>query len=159
MIFARAVLEPLGGGERRVWCADSFAGLPRPDPESTRPTWRRPPHLPPARGPARGGAGELRALRPLDDRSGSSGWFRDTLPSAPIETLSVLRLDGDMYESTIVALRALYPKLAPGGYAIVDDYGAAPACRRAVEDFRAEQGVDEPLREIDWTGMYWRRAG
>ena len=71
----------------------------------------------------------------------------------------MLRLDGDMYESTIVALRALYPKLAPGGYAIVDDYGAAPACRRAVEDFRAEQGVDEPLREIDWTGMYWRRAG
>jgi O-methyltransferase len=54
------------------------------------------------------------------------GWFRETLPSAPIKRLAVLRLEGDLYESTIVALDALYPKLSPGGFAIVDDYGAAP---------------------------------
>jgi hypothetical protein len=86
------------------------------------------------------------------------GWFRDTLPTAPIERLSLLRLDGDLYESTIVALRALYPKLAVGGYEIVDDYGAVPACTAAVEDYRAEHAITEPLHQIDWTGVFWQRA-
>jgi O-methyltransferase len=85
------------------------------------------------------------------------GWFRDTLPRAPIERLAVLRLDGDMYESTIEALDALYPKLSPGGFAIVDDYGAIPACRQATDDYRARHGIREPLVTIDWTGIYWRR--
>jgi O-methyltransferase len=62
-----------------------------------------------------------------------------------------------MYESTIVALEALYPKLSIGGYLIVDDYGAIPGCRQAVEDYRRDNGIAEPLVEIDWTGVYWRR--
>ena len=65
------------------------------------------------------------------------GWFRDTLPHVPIERLAVLRLDGDLYESTIQALDGLYHKLSPGGFVIVDDYGNVPACRQAVNDFRA----------------------
>ena len=78
--------------------------------------------------------------------------------SAPIERLAVIRLDGDMYESTIVPLRELYPKLSVGGYLIVDDYGAVPGCREAVDDFRSEHGITEPLQQIDWTGVYWQRA-
>jgi hypothetical protein len=65
---------------------------------------------------------------------------------------AVLRLDGDMYESTIVALESLYPKVSPGGFVIVDDYGAVAGCRAAVDDFRAGTGIAEPLVEIDWTG-------
>jgi O-methyltransferase len=57
------------------------------------------------------------------------------------------------------ALSALYPKLSLGGYAIVDDYGAVPACQQAVDDYRREQGIREALREIDWTGVYWKRSG
>ena len=57
------------------------------------------------------------------------GWFRDTLPTAPIEKLAILRLDGDLYESTMDALRALYDKVSAGGFVIVDDYGAFPNCR------------------------------
>jgi Macrocin-O-methyltransferase (TylF) len=49
-------------------------------------------------------------------------WFNDTLPDAPIDRLAVLRLDGDMYESTIEALNALYHKVSYGGSVIVDDY-------------------------------------
>ena len=57
---------------------------------------------------ADGGAGQLRALRPVDDRVRFlEGWFRDTLPTAPIDQLAVLRLDGDLYESTMDALVAL----------------------------------------------------
>jgi hypothetical protein len=84
------------------------------------------------------------------------GWFRDTLPTAPIDRLAVLRLDGDMYESTIVALRSLYQKMSSGGFVIVDDYNSVPACRQAVEDFRADRRIVEPLCPIDWTGVYWQ---
>jgi hypothetical protein len=83
------------------------------------------------------------------------GWFRDTLATAPIERLAVLRLDGDMYESTIVALRALYPRLSRGGFVIVDDY-ALDRCRQAVNDFRAEEGIEDRIVPIDGTGVYWR---
>ena len=68
------------------------------------------------------------------------GWFRDTLPGAPIERLAVMRLDRDMYESTMDALTALYPKLSPGGYAIVDDYGEIASCDAAVHDYLDAQG-------------------
>lgn len=95
----------------------------------------------------------------LDDRVAFlPGWFRDTLPGAPIEHLAVLRVDADMYGSTMGALEALYPRLSPGGFAIVDDYGAVAACRAAVDDFRARAGIAEELVEIDWTGVYWRRG-
>jgi O-methyltransferase len=87
-----------------------------------------------------------------------AGWFRDTLPSAHIERLAVLRLDGDLYESTLVALESLDDRVAPGGFVIVDDYGAIATCRQAVHDFRAARGLTEPLRPIDWTATYWRRA-
>jgi O-methyltransferase len=85
------------------------------------------------------------------------GWFKDTLPHAPIERLSVLRLDGDFYESTIQALNALYPKLSPGGYVIVDDYHAIEACQRAVHDYRSRHSIIEPIIDIDWAGVYWQR--
>ena len=84
------------------------------------------------------------------------GWFKDTLPRAPIERLAVLRLDGDMYGSTMDALDNLYPKLSGGGFCIVDDY-ALPACRQAVDDYRARHGIGAPLLEVDWTGRYWRK--
>ncbi len=86
------------------------------------------------------------------------GWFRDTLPNAPIESLAVIRLDGDLYESTTDALAALYPKLSPGGFVIVDDYGAFEPCRRAVDDYRATRGIDDAIEEVDWTGVCWRRG-
>jgi len=86
------------------------------------------------------------------------GWFRDTLPAAPIERLAVLRLDGDMYQSTMDTLVNLYPKVSQGGYVIVDDYGAIPACRQAVNDYRAANGITEEIRDIDWTGIFWQKG-
>jgi O-methyltransferase len=72
--------------------------------------------------------------------------------------IAVLRLDGDMYESTYLALSSLYPKVSPGGFIIIDDYGALPRCKAAVDDFRAAESIHEPIHVIDWTGVYWRRA-
>lgn len=157
-IFMRGVLAAHGDAERNVWVADSFAGLPAPEPE---------------RYPSdEGGTLHTRAQLSipleevkrnferyglLDDRVRFlPGWFEETLASAPIGKLAILRLDGDMYSSTMQSLEALYPKLSRGGFAIVDDYAYAP-CRQAVTDFRLEHGVHEPLREIDWTGVFWQR--
>jgi O-methyltransferase len=88
------------------------------------------------------------------------GWFSETLPTAPIDQLAILRLDGDMYESTIDALTALYPKLSPGGYAIIDDYGnkMTAGCRAAVTDFRGANGISDEIHAVDWTGAYWRKS-
>jgi O-methyltransferase len=72
--------------------------------------------------------------------------------------LSVLRLDGDMYDSTMVALRSLYPKLSVGGYVIVDDYDAVRGCKLAVDDFRREFGITDALQQVDWTCSFWRRS-
>jgi O-methyltransferase len=85
------------------------------------------------------------------------GWFKDTLPVAPIERLAILRLDGDMYESTMDSLQYLYPKLSVGGYVIIDDFGYAVACREAVQDFRAKCGIAEDLQYIDSVGVFWQR--
>ena len=94
----------------------------------------------------------------LDDRVRFlKGWFKDTLPAAPIEKLAILRVDADMYGSTMEVLESLYSKLSAGGYVIVDDYGAVPGCKKAVEDFRTQNGIAEEIEEIDWTGVYWQK--
>src|SRR5208282_2916526 len=95
----------------------------------------------------------------LDDRVVFlKGWFKDTLPSAPIEQLAILRLDGDMYESTMEALTALYDKVSAGGFVIVDDYGCIEGCRKAVHDFRDARGIGNPIVDIDGWGVYWRKS-
>src|SRR5262249_5679025 len=84
------------------------------------------------------------------------GWFKDTLPTVRDRAWSVIRLDGDYYESTMDGLTNLYPQLAVGGFLIVDDW-SIDACRQAVEDYRAEHGIEEPIETIDWTAVFWRR--
>ena len=65
--------------------------------------------------------------------------------------------DGDTYDATRCSLEALYPGLSPGGYLILDDYVQIEQCREAVEDFRREHGITEPIEHVDWSGARWRR--
>jgi O-methyltransferase len=158
-IFMRGILRALGITDRRVWVADSFEGLPKPNVEKS----------PRDRGDKHHKYKELvvdldsvkrnfQAYGLLDDQVRFlKGWFKDTLPIAPIEKLAVCRLDGDMYESTMDALDALYPKLSRGGFLIVDDYGAVEGCRLAVNDYRERLGIHENIVPIDWGGVYWRK--
>ena len=98
------------------------------------------------------------AYRMLDDQVRFiKGWFKDTLPTAPIAKLAILRLDGDMYESTMNALASLYSKISPGGFVIVDDY-MLPSCRQAIHDFRNQYKINEPLERIDPSSIFWRVA-
>jgi O-methyltransferase len=160
-IFMRAVLEVAEDTERRVWVADSFQGLPPPDVES----YPRDAALDLSGYDALAvSLNEVKAnfarYGLLDERvCFLPGWFRDTLPAAPIDRLAVLRLDGDYYESTIVALEALYPKVAIGGFVIVDDYHAIRACREAVDEYRQRFEIVDPITDIDEAAVYWRRSG
>jgi O-methyltransferase len=161
-ILMTATLRSLGDEKRAVWLADSFEGLPKADIEKY---------------PIDAGAdilstydflavsedqvrGALERYGVLDERVRFlRGWFRDTLP--PLlgqHQWSLLRLDGDHYESTIVALESLYPDLSPGGFVVVDDYGGIAQCQQAVNDFRAANGIEDDLHSIDWTGIWWRRG-
>jgi O-methyltransferase len=159
-IFMRGVLKAYGEASRNVWVADSFEGLPPPDP---------------GRFPADAGdelykkgglAVGVEQVKHNFERYGLLddqvkflvGWFKDTLPEAPIDELAVLRLDGDLYESTWQSIEALYPKLSPGGFCIVDDYGDLVAqCQRAIHDYRDAHGITERITDVDGFGAYWRK--
>jgi O-methyltransferase len=139
--------------------ADSFAGLPPADPD----------HYPADAGDILHTFSELAV--PLEEVKANfarydlldsrivfvKGFFSETLPSLDAGPFALLRLDGDMYESTMVALEALYPRLSPGGFVVIDDYGAYEACRTAVHDYREREGIAAPIEAIDWTGVYWRK--
>jgi hypothetical protein len=88
----------------------------------------------------------------------AKGWFRDTLATLPIDRLALLRIDGDLYESTMDALTALYEKVSAGGFVTIDDYGPLEPCARATDEFREARGITEPLEDIDGMGVFWRRA-
>jgi O-methyltransferase len=158
-IFMRALLKAHGVTDRVVWAADSFAGLPAPDLEQYPADIGSPLHewdfL----------AVPLADVKRNFERYGlldegvrfAPGWFRDTLPSLSVECWSVIRLDGDLYESTYGALEHLYPRLSSGGYVIIDDYGEIPASRQATNDYRERHGITETIQSIDGAGVYWCR--
>lgn len=80
------------------------------------------------------------------------------MPNAPIEKLAIIRLDGDLYESTWDALTNLYPKLSIGGYVIIDDWNI-PCCVKAVYDFRKKFNIVDPIIYIsDGMGAFWKRT-
>jgi hypothetical protein len=150
-----------------VWVADSFEGLPKPDPDRF-----------PLEAKAQSGSviqeayhnfavsvEEVRrnfaAYRLMDDQVAFlKGWFKDTLPTAPIRALSLIRLDGDFYESTRDGLNYLYNRLSIGGYVIIDDYGedSWTYCRKAVDEFRSERQIEDPLIVVDSKCVYWQRT-
>ncbi|MFV2017277.1 TylF/MycF family methyltransferase [Micromonospora sp. LOL_023] len=158
-IFMRALLKAHGETDRVVWVADSFRGLPRPAParhaDVEDALWKEPFLAVPLERVQE----NFRRYDLLDSQVRFlPGWFEDTLPKAPIDRIAVMRLDGDLYDSTMVALDSLYPKLSDGGYVIVDDYHAVRGCRHAVDDFRRAHGIDSELQQVDWTCRFWRKS-
>jgi len=162
-ILMRAVLAAYEDETRCVWLADSFEGVPRPDAanyKADKLPWyamglhRAAPVLAVSEAEVRA---NFERYGLLDDQVRFlPGWFKDTLPNAPIDRISVLRLDGDLYESTIQALDALYPRLCPGGFCIIDDYNLQ-GCRQAVADYRAKHEISAEISKIDQCGVLWRK--
>jgi hypothetical protein len=159
-MLMRATLDSLGEDDRTVWVADSFQGFPRVDRDE---------------GDGYDLGVDLAAVDylavPLEEVEDSfarlgleqgvrfvPGFFEDTLPSLSERRWSIVRLDGDTYDATRFSLQALYPGLAAGGFLIVDDYLQIDPCREAVDDFRRELGITEPIEPVDWSAARWRRV-
>lgn len=155
-IFMRGVLRTLGVTDRKVWVVDSFAGLPPPDPDAeSNAKWWREADM----------AESLETVRNNFERYGLldgqvhflKGFFSQTLPTAPIDRLAILRMDADLYQSTADVLQSLYPKLSSGGYLVCDDYLNLHDCRRAVDEYRAQHGITERIVEIDKRAICWKK--
>lgn len=160
VVFMRGLLAAFEIPDRLVWVADSFQGLP---PPTLKPDVDFGLDLSKKNCPMLAVSMEtvfrsFDVFGLFDDRIRFlPGWFKDSLPNAAIGQIAMLRLDGDIYESTMDALNALYDKLVPGGFCIVDDL-FVPTCRQAIEEFRQARGITEPIVTIDWTGGYWQKA-
>ncbi len=157
-IMARAVFKAYGITDRRVWVADSFCGLPEPSPKYAADANDQH-HLYPQLAVSLEEVQSNFAKYDLLDGQVAflKGWFSETLPKAPIDRLAILRLDGDMYESTIDGLTHLYHKVSDGGFIIVDDFGAVRGCQQAILDFRNSLQISDPMHNIDGIGIFWRK--
>jgi O-methyltransferase len=158
-ILMRGILAAYRAEDRKVYVADSFEGLPPPDPE----------RYPADKGlnlhkykelaiPLEQVKDNFSRYDLLDERVVFvKGFFSDTLPQLEAGPFALIRLDGDLYESTYVALDTLYPKLSPGGFVIIDDMNCVPACCKAVMDYRERMGIASPIHAVDWAASWWRK--
>jgi hypothetical protein len=175
-IFMRGLLKAYAVKDRLVWVADSFCGFPPADKISSRsytsaelrtvitsietgdPEWKA------ALETLRAGT-TLEDVKTNFERYGLldeqvcflAGFFSDTLPSAPIKKLAILRADGDLYDSTYQILDNLYPRVSPGGYLIIDDYHTLTECRQAVHDYLSATRRNVQLKEIDADAVFWQK--
>lgn len=158
-IMMRAVLQAYNIQDKKVWLADSFEGLPPPNakdyPHDKNQKFHEYSEL----------AVSLEEVKNNFEKYGLldnqvefiKGWFKDSLKNSPIDQLAILRLDGDLYESTIQPLDYLYDKLSVGGYVIVDDYNVVEACKLAVHDFLSARKITPTIIKIDEIGVYWKK--
>ena len=158
-ILMRGILAVNAIKDRKVYAIDSFEGLPPPRPQL----------FPHDRGLDLSIHPELAvSLEQVKENFGRygllddqvvfvKGLFQNTLPSLNAGPFALIRLDADLYESTSMALEALYPRLSPGGFIILDDYKLLPSVRAAVLDYRTRMGIESPTFDIDWTAVWWQK--
>lgn len=159
MMAAALMLQHLGDTTRRLYLYDTFSGMVAPtakdqqfDGKSASQVWRE------------NGDGAWcdagledvqnninRTAYPSDKVYFVEGKIEDTVPNTIPEQISLLRLDTDWYESTKHELEHLYPRLAPHGILIIDDYGHWEGARIAADEFFAEQKFKPFLHRIDYT--------
>ena len=158
-IFMRIILKKYGIENKIVYAADSFEGLPAPDPEKFPVDKGSRFHtMDVTKVGIEDVKNNFKLYGVLDDKvKFLKGWFKDTLPNTQIKKLSILRLDGDMYESTWEILENLYDKLSVGGYAIVDDYNLS-TCKAAIDKFRKENNITDKIQLIDGAGVFWQKT-
>lgn len=152
-MMMRAVLKAYGVVDRKVIAADTFCGMPAADADKETAFLADVAAFNVALEEVRSA---FERYRLLDDQVVFlEGDFAQTLPGAPVEALAVLRLDGDTFSSARKGLDSLYDKVALRGSIIVDDYFLFEGNRRAIDQFRDERGIRDPIFRIDDYGGYW----
>ena len=140
---------------RTIYVADSFEGLPPPDKKYSADNGDKHHTYKNLAIPLNEVRDNFARYKLLDENvKFIKGFFENSLKNTDIKELALLRLDGDMYSSTIQVLDYLYDKVSVGGYIIVDDY-ALSGCKKAIDDFRKDRKITSKLEIIDWSGRYW----
>jgi hypothetical protein len=165
MMAVALTLMRLGVRDRDMYLFDTFRGMPPPTEEDTwsaydgyspmghwkrrqqegRNTW----HYVPAE--------QVRETLLSTGYPGErihlvEGLVEETIPDRAPDAIALLRLDTDWYQSTRHEMEHLYPRLAPGGILVLDDYGHYEGARRAVEEYFDEHGSRPLLARVDYTG-------
>jgi len=158
-MFARAVMLAYGQPHRKSYVCDSFSGLPpqgRPLHKGDK-GWDNTPYLEVHQDIVVDGFDKYSLLD--ENVIFVKGFFNDTMPHVRplVESVSVMRLDGDMYESTVDVLYHLYDKLSVGGYVIMDDWFGFPS-KQACEDFFAVHKISPQIVRIDDLSAYWQKT-
>jgi O-methyltransferase len=136
-----------------VWLYDSFEGLPAPTPVD---------------GPAAGAyaghcVGSEEMVRRAMGVAGveparlhvKRGWFDATFREPLPETIAILHVDADWYDSVSLCLRTFYDHVVDGGVIILDDFGQWEGCREAFYDFARARGIKPLLERFEHTQAYW----
>jgi O-methyltransferase len=157
-IWMKALIDNYGLVPRKIFVADSFSGLPKAEtPQDKGSRFHLSHELAIPLETVKANFEKYGLLD--DDVIFIKGWFKDTLPTLDKDQkFALIRLDGDMYGSTIDALVNLYPKLSVGGFCIIDDYYAVRECKQATDDYRGKMGIEEEIIDIDGMGCYWRKT-
>jgi O-methyltransferase len=156
-----ASLAEVLGNSRKYYLFDSFEGLPQAkeiDGESAI-NWQKEKDV--ANYYDNCSAGVEWAQKAMD-LSGAQqveivkGWFKDTLPHFnKKETIAILRLDGDWYDSTMDCLTNLYPQVAIGGVILIDDYVAWDGCSRAVHDYLSKNNLTCRIKQFNNGNLHY----
>lgn len=165
-IMAMAMgLQQAGAADRELWLYDTFAGMTPPtaadvEASSGRTAQELLDSTPVADGDnvwCVAGIDDVRTNiastgYPLERCTFVVGDVAQTLHEQTPEQIALLRLDTDWYESTRASLDVLYPRLAPGGVCILDDYGHWAGARQAVDEYFTEHGPRPLMHPIDYSG-------
>ncbi|HTW52995.1 MAG TPA: TylF/MycF/NovP-related O-methyltransferase [Stellaceae bacterium] len=163
MLMASRLLE-FGVSDRRIVMYDTFEGHPEPDPVRDKDLWGNNAHDE-WRQQTNGGLQKGWGLASLEDVRQNleatgyppallkyvKGMVEQTASIEIPESLSLLRLDTDWYESTLVALQNFYPRLSPGGVLIIDDFGHYEGQRQAVDEYFSSIGKHLLLHRVDYS--------
>jgi cephalosporin hydroxylase len=163
-VFLRGYAAVWEMTDRRVWIADTFRASPSL-PDDLHETSQEAveilgggPGLPDLRADLNTVRDAFQRFDLLDDRLRFlQGDYRDTLPTSPIRSIALLRLGDDLEDACGTILDALYDRVTPGGFVVVEDF-LSPAARKSIEDFRERRGIDDPIEQVDWSGVVWRKG-
>lgn len=153
-ILARsATHSPLA---RTVWLFDSFQGMPAASaadgPEAASWVGNLSSSPAPVEKLLRRTGADLSRVRIVP------GLFQDTFPSVRIPQIALLNIDADWYESVNLCLETFYNAVVPRGFISIDDYGAWPGCRRAVDEFFQSHALSYPLERVDPTAHWFQKS-
>lgn len=156
-IMMRAVLAAHDCVDRNVWLADSFAGLPPSGQPQDQAYPMDASLLPVLAVPVEEVQQNFERFGLLDGQvKFLPGWFNQSLHRSDTGPLALLRVDCDLYESTMTVLDELYSRVSAGGWVIIDDYGILPPCKQAVDEFRDRHGIIANMESIDEHAVCWK---